>query len=140
MTLYCVMLRAQWPIDQRLGFMKWWTPKNENRPTGGSFHNRRYFLTLWDTATGEASMTTLHTTVIMKTDISGSTVRFRALSEVDLHALLIEHRAFLSRHAAAHDGRIVKPEGDGFWLVFPSVTAAARAAMGMQEELRLAQP
>ena len=85
-------------------------------------------------------MTTLRTTVIMKTDISGSTARFRTLAEVDLHALLIEHREFLSRHAAAHDGRIVKPEGDGFWLVFPSVTAAALAAMAMQEELRLAQP
>ncbi len=76
----------------------------------------------------------------MKTDISGSTVRFRALAEAELHALLIEHREFLSRHAAAHDGRIVKPEGDGFWLVFPSVTAAALAAVAMQEELRLAQP
>jgi class 3 adenylate cyclase len=86
------------------------------------------------------AMTTLRTTVIMKTDISGSTVRFRALAEADLHALLIEHREFLSRHAVAHDGRIVKPEGDGFWLVFPSVTAAALAAMAMQEELRLAQP
>jgi class 3 adenylate cyclase len=85
-------------------------------------------------------MTTLRTTVIMKTDISGSTVRFRALAEAELHALLIEHREFLSRHAAAHDGRIVKPEGDGFWLAFPSVTAAALAAMAMQEELRLAQP
>jgi class 3 adenylate cyclase len=85
-------------------------------------------------------MSTLRATVIMKTDISGSTVRFRALAEADLHALLIEHREFLSRHAAAHDGRIVKPEGDGFWLVFPSVTAAALAAMAMQEELRLAQP
>ncbi len=85
-------------------------------------------------------MTTLRATVIMKTDISGSTARFRALAEADLHALLLEHREFLSRHAAAHDGRIVKPEGDGFWLVFPSVTAATLAAMAMQEELRLAQP
>ena len=85
-------------------------------------------------------MTTLRTTVILKTDISGSTVRFRALGEADLHALFTDHREFLSRHAAAHDGRIVKPEGDGFWLVFPSVTAAALAAMAMQEELRLAQP
>lgn len=85
-------------------------------------------------------MTTLRATVIMKTDISGSTVRFRALAEAQLHALLIEHRDFLSRHAAAHVGRIVKPEGDGFWLVFPSVTAGALAAMEMQEELRLAQP
>ena len=85
-------------------------------------------------------MTTLRTTVIMKTDIRGSTVRFRALPEVDLDALLTEHRQFVSRLAAAHDGRIVKPEGDGFWVVFPSVTAAALAAMSMQEELQLAQP
>jgi class 3 adenylate cyclase len=45
----------------------------------------------------------------------------------------------LSRMAAAHDGRIVKPEGDGFWMVFPSVTAGALAAMTMQKELRLAR-
>jgi class 3 adenylate cyclase len=45
----------------------------------------------------------------------------------------------VSRLAQAHDGRVVKPEGDGFWVVFPSVTAAALAAMSMQEELRLAQ-
>jgi class 3 adenylate cyclase len=41
--------------------------------------------------------------------------------------------------AAVHDGHIVKPEGDGFWLAFPSVTAGALAAMAMQEELRLAE-
>jgi class 3 adenylate cyclase len=85
-------------------------------------------------------VTTLRTTAIMKTDVSGSTPRFRALGEADLHALLIEHRELLIRHAAPHDGRIVKPEGDGFWLVFPSVTAAALAAMRMQEELRFSQP
>jgi class 3 adenylate cyclase len=85
-------------------------------------------------------MTTWRTTVIMKTDIKGSTVRLRALPEADLDALLTEHRAFVSRLAAAHAGRIVKPEGDGFWVVFPSVTEAALAAMRMQEELRLAQP
>ncbi len=70
-------------------------------------------------------MTTWRTTVIMKTDIKGSTVRLRALPEADLDALLTEHRALVSRIAAAHDGRIVKPEGDGFWVVFPSVTAGA---------------
>jgi class 3 adenylate cyclase len=85
-------------------------------------------------------MTTLRTTVIMKTDIRGSTDRFRALPEVDLDALLTEHRHFVSHLAAAHDGYIVKPEGDGFWVVFPSVTAGALTAIRMQEELRLAQP
>jgi adenylate cyclase len=82
----------------------------------------------------------LRTTAIMKTDIRDSTVRFRMLPEGDLEAALAEHRQFVSRLAQAHDGRVVKPEGDGFWVVFPSVTAAARAAMSMQEELRLAQP
>lgn len=82
----------------------------------------------------------LRTTAIMKTDIRDSTVQFRMLPEVDLETLLTEHRQFVSRLAKAHHGRIVKAEGDGFWLVFPSVTAAALAAMNMQEELRLAQP
>jgi len=84
-------------------------------------------------------MTTLRVTAIMKTDISGSTARFRTLLEPDLTTLLAEHRELLGRVAAAHDGRIVKPEGDGFWLAFPSVTAGALAAMTMQEELRLAE-
>jgi class 3 adenylate cyclase len=85
-------------------------------------------------------MTMLRATAIMKTDIRGSTVLFRMLPEVDLEALLTEHRQFVSRLAKAHDGRVVKAEGDGFWVVFPSVTAAALAAMNMQEEFRLAQP
>lgn len=84
-------------------------------------------------------MTTLRATVIMKTDISGSTLRFRALPETDLGAVLAEHRELVSRLAAAQGGHIAKAEGDGFWVVFPSVTAAAVAAMNMQEELRLAQ-
>lgn len=85
------------------------------------------------------STTTLRTTAILKTDLAGSTPRFRELPEADLAALLSDHRALLTRVAAAQDGRIVKPEGDGFWLAFPSVTAAALAAMSMQEELQLAQ-
>jgi len=83
---------------------------------------------------------TLQTTVIMKTDIQGSTVRFRALPDVDLDAMLTEHRLFVARLAAAREGRVVKLEGDGFWVVFPSATAAAIAAMSMREELRLSQP
>src|SRR5712692_6439666 len=121
------------------GFMSRVAAKDENGRTGSIFLNRRSFLIMGNTP-GEASMTTWRTTVIMKTDIKSSTVRFRALPDAELDALLTEHRAFVSRLAAAHDGRIVKPEGDGFWLVFPSVTAAALAAMAMQEELRLAQP
>ena len=66
-------------------------------------------------------MNPLRTTVVMKTEISGSTSRFRQLLAADLQALLSEHRDFLARHAAEHDGRIIKGAGDGFWLEFPSV-------------------
>src|SRR5262249_33777264 len=76
-------------------------------------------------------------TPIMKTDLSGSTVRFRSLPGADLTALLGEHRALVSGVATAHGGRVVKPEGDGFFICFPSVTAAAPAAIALQEGLRL---
>ena len=75
----------------------------------------------------------------MKTDISGSTSRFRQLLSSDLQALLSEHRNFVARHAAEQNGRIIKAAGDGYWLEFPSVTDAAKAAIAMQEALRLAQ-
>jgi class 3 adenylate cyclase len=85
-------------------------------------------------------MTPLRTTVLMKTDIAGSTPSFRALLAADLQALQMEHREFVARHAADLGGRILKPTGDGFWLEFPSVTAAAKSAIAMQEALSLPQP
>ena len=84
-------------------------------------------------------MTPLQTTVLMKTDIAGSTPRFRALLAADLQALVLEHRAFIAQHAAAQGGEIVRLEGDGYWLKFPSVTGAAKSAIAMQETLRLTQ-
>jgi hypothetical protein len=45
-------------------------------------------------------MATLQTTVIMKTDIQGSTTKFRALPGVDQDELLTEHRQFVSRLSA----------------------------------------
>jgi class 3 adenylate cyclase len=62
------------------------------------------------------STTTFRTTAILKTDLAGSTPRFRELPEADLAALLSEHRALLTRIAATHDGLVVKPEGDGYRL------------------------
>jgi class 3 adenylate cyclase len=85
-------------------------------------------------------MTPLRTIVLMKTDIAGSTPRFRALLAADQQAVLHDHQAFVANHAAGQGGKIFKPTGDGFWLEFASVTAAARSAIAMQEALRLAQP
>jgi class 3 adenylate cyclase len=85
-------------------------------------------------------MPLLELTAVMKTDISGSTPRFRALLTEDLQSLLEQHRALVERCAAERGGTILKAAGDGYWLKFRSVTAAAQAAMDMQEALRLAQP
>jgi adenylate cyclase len=79
-------------------------------------------------------MAALRLTAVMKTDISGSTPHFRALGGADLAAALAGHRDLIVRLGAAREGRIVKAEGDSFWIVFPSVTAAAQAAIAMQEE------
>ena len=50
----------------------------------------------------------LRATVVMKTDISGSTPRFRSLLAADLQSLLDEHQALLARCAAGQGGNIVK--------------------------------
>src|SRR5262249_56103386 len=73
------------------------------------------------------SMNPLRTTVLMKTDISGSTSRFRQLLAADLQALLGEHRDFLSRHAGNHEGHIIKGAGHGHSLQFAGLTPAAAA-------------
>ena len=84
-------------------------------------------------------MTDFRLAAIMKTDIGGSTPRFRALGESDLTALLTQHRELIGNVSAAHGGQIVKSAGDGFWILFPSATGAALAATAMQEELAQAQ-
>jgi class 3 adenylate cyclase len=85
-------------------------------------------------------MAPLRTAVLMKTDIANSTPRFRALLAEDHQELLRGHRAFIAAHATEEGGQIIRPTGDAFWLEFPSVTAAARAAMAMQAALRQERP
>jgi class 3 adenylate cyclase len=82
----------------------------------------------------------LRTAVLMKTDIANSTRQFRALLQDDLHSLLLRHRSSLERFGADWGGQIFRAAGDGYWLEFPSVTAAAKAAIHMQEALRRDQP
>src|SRR5438034_4490145 len=84
-------------------------------------------------------MSNLRSTVIMKTDIRGFTTKVGTLSELDLSILLKQHKQFILDIAAKHDGSLVKGEGDAFWIIFPSVTAASLAASEMQEELRFTQ-
>lgn len=84
-------------------------------------------------------MGNLRSTVVMKTDIRGFTTKVGMLSELDLGALLKSHKEFILNIAGKYDGKIVKGEGDAFWMTFPSVTSASLAAFEIQEELRLMQ-
>lgn len=84
-------------------------------------------------------MGNLRSTVIMKTDICGFTAKVKDLSESELSALLNQHKSFISNIITKNEGSIVKGEGDAFWIIFSSVTAAALAAVEMQQELRAIQ-
>lgn len=56
-----------------------------------------------------------------------------------LSILLKQHKQFILDIAAKHNGSLVKGEGDAFWIIFPSVTAASLAASEIQVELRFTQ-
>jgi class 3 adenylate cyclase len=84
-------------------------------------------------------MTTIQSTVIVKTDIKGFTAKVETLPESELGYLLSQHKIFVSEVVAKNGGAIIKGEGDAFWITFPSVNAATNAALDMQKELRVAQ-
>jgi len=84
-------------------------------------------------------MTTIRSTVIVKTDIRGFTSKVQSLPETELGYLLDQHKRFVSEVVANNSGSIVKGEGDAFWITFPSVSAAMSAAVDMQQKLRMAQ-
>jgi class 3 adenylate cyclase len=84
-------------------------------------------------------MANLRSTVIVKTDICGYTARVKKLSQSDLSSLLNEHKIFIADISTRNEGSVIKGEGDSFWMIFPSVTAAAMAALEMQQELRSQQ-
>jgi len=81
-------------------------------------------------------MTELRTSVIMKTDIVDSTPRIVGLSESDLTRLLNEQKQFTSDIVLKNNGSIIRGEGDAFWIIFPSVTAAVQSAIEMQQNLK----
>lgn len=80
-------------------------------------------------------MSDLRITAILKTDLRGSTPLFYSLDEDQLRGFLDEQKQLVSQLVAERNGRIVKGEGDAFWVTFPSVTAAAQTAVQIQREL-----
>jgi predicted ATPase/class 3 adenylate cyclase len=72
------------------------------------------------------------TLTFLFTDIEGSTALLRRLGE-DLYAdVLAEHHHVIRSCLAAHGGREVSTQGDGFFAVFSSPRACASAVIEMQ--------
>jgi class 3 adenylate cyclase len=84
-------------------------------------------------------MSKLHTTVIVKTDLVESTPWVAGLSESELITLLNQHKRFISDIVARNEGRIIRGEGDAFWITFPSVTAAVLTSIDIHQHLRMIQ-
>jgi class 3 adenylate cyclase len=65
-------------------------------------------------------------------DYSGMTHR---LGDTAVHDLLRDHTRMVRDHVAANDGHVVKSNGDGLMLAFPSVGRALRCAIAVQATL-----
>ena len=78
-------------------------------------------------------------TVIMKTDLAGFTDRVSKSSHGDLSELLKKHDSIIKSVIDKNEGKIIKGEGDSFWITFKSVTSAALSAIEIQRDLQYAQ-
>lgn len=74
-------------------------------------------------------------TVIVFTDIVGSTALTDQQGDNQMMSLMAEHDAILRRALAEFDGSEVKHTGDGVMAVFASVSAAISFALRVQEQL-----
>ncbi len=74
------------------------------------------------------------TVTFLFTDIEGSTRLVQQLGE-EFHRVLDEHHALMRGVVDEGGGVVVSTEGDAFFVVFPSASAAARAALAMQRVL-----
>lgn len=75
------------------------------------------------------------TVTIAFTDIESSTVLMERLGDTAFLRLLAWHDRIVRDTAAAHRGFVVKSQGDGFMLAFPSAAAALRAVLIARERI-----
>ncbi len=69
---------------------------------------------------------------LMFSDVENSTAMMERLGELRSFAVLREHKEIVAELVEGDDGRIVKSQGDGFMIAFPSARAALRCAIAMQ--------
>ena len=72
---------------------------------------------------------------IMKTDVKDFTKKFNEMSEQEISTIMSEHRQFVLNKAYKFTGKIIKGEGDAFWITFENVTNAVSCGQEIQLEL-----
>ncbi len=72
---------------------------------------------------------------VMKTDVKDFTKKFNEMSEQEISTIMSEHRQFVLNKAYRFTGKIIKGEGDAFWITFDNVTNAVSCAKEIQLEL-----
>lgn len=77
------------------------------------------------------------TVTILFSDIEGSTTLNERLGDMRFLELLDWHDSLLREAAVAHDGYVVKSQGDGFMVAFPSASRAVDFGAGVQRELEV---
>ena len=70
---------------------------------------------------------------VVFTDVEGSTGMLERLGEERWLKVIRDHNRLVRERVAAHDGVVVKSQGDGFMLIFSSASAALASAVELQE-------
>jgi class 3 adenylate cyclase len=77
----------------------------------------------------------VETLTFLFTGIEGSTALLRRVGEGVYAQALAGHHAVIRSALAAHDGREIDTQGDGFFAVFSSPRACVAAVLAMQQGL-----
>ncbi|MGI9599142.1 MAG: adenylate/guanylate cyclase domain-containing protein [Acidimicrobiales bacterium] len=80
------------------------------------------------------------TLTVVFSDIESSTELAVAMGDADWFSLLGQHHKLVSAQVEAHQGRIVKNQGDGYMLCFRSARQALLSCIGMQRDLERLGP
>lgn len=75
------------------------------------------------------------TVTIMFTDIEESTATNEAMGDNAFLPLLIKHNEIVRSRTEVAGGSVVKSQGDGFMLAFPSARRAVECAMSIQQDV-----
>ena len=70
---------------------------------------------------------------VVFTDVEGSTEMLERLGEERWLEVMRDHNRLVRERVYAHDGVVVKSQGDGFMLIFASASAALASAVELQE-------